>query len=144
MGFDKHLFISYAHLDNEPLTDQQQGWITRFHAALSTLLSMRMGRKAEIWRDSKLRGNDIFADEIVQQFPKTALLVSVLTPRYGRSPTGVPAKSVNSSRLPKPPAAWSSTTRPASSKSVKFAGRLPGDSPARHEGRPRLSLLRLR
>jgi hypothetical protein len=85
MPFEKHLFISYAHLDNEPLTDQQQGWITRFHAALSTLLSMRMGRKAEIWRDSKLRGNDIFADEIVQQFPKTALLVSVLTPRYVES-----------------------------------------------------------
>ena len=85
MPFEKHLFISYAHLDNEPLTDQQQGWITRFHASLSTLLSMRMGRKAEIWRDSKLRGNDIFADEIVQQFPKTALLVSVLTPRYVES-----------------------------------------------------------
>jgi hypothetical protein len=85
MAFEKHLFISYAHLDNEPLTDQQQGWITRFHAALSTLLSMRMGRRAEIWRDSKLRGNDVFADEIVQQFPKTALLVSVLTPRYVES-----------------------------------------------------------
>lgn len=85
MAFEKHLFISYAHLDNEPLTEQQQGWITRFHASLSTLLSMRMGRKAEIWRDSKLRGNDIFADEIVQQFPKTALLISVLTPRYVES-----------------------------------------------------------
>ena len=85
MAFEKHLFISYAHLDNEPLTEQQQGWITRFHASLSTLLSMRMGRKAEIWRDTKLRGNDIFADEIVQQFPKTALLVSVLTPRYVES-----------------------------------------------------------
>ncbi|HLK67038.1 MAG TPA: toll/interleukin-1 receptor domain-containing protein [Bryobacteraceae bacterium] len=85
MAFSKHLFISYAHLDNEPLSDQQQGWITRFHASLSTLLSMRMGRRAEIWRDSKLRGNDVFADEIVQQFPNTALLVSVLTPRYVES-----------------------------------------------------------
>ncbi len=85
MSFEKHLFISYAHIDNQPLTDQQQGWITRFHASLSTLLSMRMGRPAQIWRDSKLRGNDVFADEIVQQFPKTALLVSVLTPRYVES-----------------------------------------------------------
>jgi hypothetical protein len=46
-----------AHLDNEPLTDQQQGCLTRFQASLSALLSMPMGRKAEIWRDSKLRGN---------------------------------------------------------------------------------------
>jgi hypothetical protein len=37
------------------------------------MLSMRLGRRAEIWRDLKLSGNDIFADEIVAQFPKTAL-----------------------------------------------------------------------
>lgn len=85
MAFEKHLFISYAHLDNQPLSESQQGWITRFHASLSAMLSMRIGRKAEIWRDSKLSGNDIFADEIIQQFPKTALLISVVTPRYVES-----------------------------------------------------------
>jgi hypothetical protein len=85
MEFEKHLFISYAHLDNEPLTEQQHGWITRFHASLAAILGMRLGRKAEIWRDSKLGGSDIFADEILQQFPKTALLVSILTPRYVES-----------------------------------------------------------
>lgn len=82
MRFDKHLFISYAHIDNQPLSPQQQGWITRFHATLAAQLSMRIGRQAEIWRDDKLRGNDIFADEIVEQFDRTAILVSVLTPRY--------------------------------------------------------------
>lgn len=85
MLFEKHLFISYAHLDNQPLTEQQQGWVTKLHASLSAMLSMRLGRKAEIWRDVKLAGNDIFADEIVDQFPKTALLVSVVTPRYVES-----------------------------------------------------------
>jgi len=81
MRFEKHLFISYAHLDNQPLAPEQQGWITRFHASLSAMLSMRLGRQAEIWRDSKLNGNDIFADEIVQQFPKTELLISIWAPR---------------------------------------------------------------
>jgi hypothetical protein len=85
MAFEKQVFISYAHIDNEPLSEKQQGWITRFHASLMAMLSMRMGRKADIWRDSKLSGNDIFADEIVQQFPKTALLISVVTPRYVES-----------------------------------------------------------
>jgi hypothetical protein len=46
---------------------------------------MRLGRKAEIWRDQKLSGNDVFASEIVQQFPKTAVMISVLTPRYVES-----------------------------------------------------------
>ena len=82
MGFDKHLFISYAHLDNQPLPPEQQGWITQFHVSLEAFLSMRLGKKAEIWRDERLQGNDIFAAEIVAQFPHTALLVSILTPHY--------------------------------------------------------------
>jgi hypothetical protein len=85
MEFQRHLFISYAHIDNIPLSENQQGWITRFHNTLTAMLSMRIGRKAEIWRDSKLSGNDLFAEEIIQQFPKTELLVSILTPRYASS-----------------------------------------------------------
>jgi hypothetical protein len=81
-AFDSHVFISYAHIDNQPLTPDQQGWVSRFHASLEAMLSMRIGRKAEIWRDRKLTGNDIFADEIVAQFPRTALMICVLTPRY--------------------------------------------------------------
>src|SRR5215475_981719 len=65
MGFDKHLFISYAHLDNQSFPPEQEGWITRFHASLEQFLSMHLGRKTEIWRDKKLQGNDIFAAEIV-------------------------------------------------------------------------------
>ncbi len=82
MDFAKHVFISYAHLDNQPLSPQQQGWVTRFHATFQALLSMRLGQQARIWRDDKLQGNDVFADEIVEQFGQTAMLVSVLTPRY--------------------------------------------------------------
>ena len=81
-GFENHLFISYAHIDNVPLTPQQQGWVTRLHGALDAVLSMRLGRKAKIWRDAKLTGTDVFADTIVSQFPKTALMVSIITPRY--------------------------------------------------------------
>jgi hypothetical protein len=85
MEFQRHLFISYAHLDNVPLAAHQQGWITRFHETLSAMLGMRIGRKAEIWRDAKLTGNDIFANEILQQFPRTELLISIVTPRYVES-----------------------------------------------------------
>ena len=85
MTFERHLFISYAHIDNQPLTPGQQGWISQFHASLEAMLSMRLGRRVKIWRDQKLQGNDVFADEIVQQFPKTAVLLSVLTPRYVES-----------------------------------------------------------
>ncbi len=79
------LFISYAHIDNQPLTEEKTGWISRFHASLHTLLSMRLGKSVRIWRDDKLQGNDRFAEEIVNQFSDTAVLVSVLTPRYLQS-----------------------------------------------------------
>jgi hypothetical protein len=85
MDFEKDIFISYAHLDNEPIPPDQIGWITRFHESLEAFVNTRMGEKVRIWRDSKLQGNDIFSDEIVKQFSKTAILVSILTPRYVRS-----------------------------------------------------------
>ncbi|NJO13543.1 MAG: hypothetical protein HC872_08850 [Gammaproteobacteria bacterium] len=85
MSFDQHAFISYAHIDNQPLTPDQKGWVSQFHATFQIMLSQRIGAQARIWRDNKLTGNDVFSQEIVGQFPKTALLISVLTPRYLKS-----------------------------------------------------------
>ena len=65
MNFEQNLFISYAHIDDAPLNAGEKGWITRFHATLNAMLSMRLGRDAKIWRDEKLQGNDVFSDEIV-------------------------------------------------------------------------------
>jgi hypothetical protein len=81
-SFKKDLFISYAHIDNQPLTPKQEGWISHFHTTLQGFLNTRLGQEAKIWRDNKLQGNDVFADEIVDQFAETAVFVSVLTPRY--------------------------------------------------------------
>lgn len=85
MSFERQVFISYAHLDNQPLTADQMGWVSLFHSTLQTLLSQRLGAPADIWRDDKLRGNDVFSDEILDQLSRTALFVSVLTPRYLKS-----------------------------------------------------------
>lgn len=82
MKFEKHAFISYAHIDNQPISDEDEGWISNFHELLQSMVSMKLGEKVNIWRDNKLRGSDIFSDEIVQQFPKTAIFISVITPRY--------------------------------------------------------------
>ena len=44
-----------------------------------------IGEKPRIWRDPKLQGNDYFGDTILEKFPKVALLVSILSPRYVKS-----------------------------------------------------------
>ncbi|MCA8974858.1 MAG: TIR domain-containing protein [Planctomycetes bacterium] len=79
------LFVSYAHLDNKPLPPDQEGWISQFHETLKKLIEMRLGREVNVWRDNKLDGNDIFDEEISDRLAGTALLVSILTPRYLKS-----------------------------------------------------------
>lgn len=80
MRFGRHVFISYAHIDNAQ--GASPGWVDRLHGKLDQVLSTRLGRQALIWRDQKLAGNDVFADQIVQQLPDCAVLVSVVSPRY--------------------------------------------------------------
>ena len=85
MNFDHDVFISYAHLDNQPAFEGQNGWITDFHHALSVRVSQIVGRELDVWRDPKLSGNDVFPKAIKDQLPHTAVLVSVLSPRYVKS-----------------------------------------------------------
>ena len=82
MHFERDIFISYAHIDNQPISAGEMGWITRFHDALQRVLSMRIARKVEIWRDAKLQGNDVFSDEIFAQLDGTAAMVAIVSPRY--------------------------------------------------------------
>jgi hypothetical protein len=85
MNYQHDVFISYAHIDNQPALEGQTGWIDDFHQALSVRVSQVLGRPLEIWRDPKLSGNDIFAQNIEEQLPQSAVLVSVLSPRYVKS-----------------------------------------------------------
>jgi hypothetical protein len=85
MQFDKDIFISYAHIDDESLIADKKGWISEFHRALEIRLGQLMGTKPVIWRDPALQGNHIFDKEIVSQFSKVALMISILTPRYIKS-----------------------------------------------------------
>lgn len=78
------IFISYAHDDNESLSDGS-GWVTSFHKKLETRLKQLIGQKPKIWRDPKIQGNDYFGDVITEEIPRAELLVSILTPRYVHS-----------------------------------------------------------
>jgi hypothetical protein len=85
MPFETDLFISYTHIDNQPLIKGQEGWVDRFQFSLASLLERWMGEKAHIWKDERLAGDDNFAKEILSQFPKTAVMLSVVSPRYIKS-----------------------------------------------------------
>ncbi|HEX8279483.1 MAG TPA: toll/interleukin-1 receptor domain-containing protein, partial [Segetibacter sp.] len=85
MKFEKDVFISYAHLDDKPLDEGTNGWITQFHRLLQTRLSQTIGHDLNIWRDERLTGNEVFGPEIEAQLPKLKVMVSIVTPRYVES-----------------------------------------------------------
>jgi hypothetical protein len=79
------VFISYAHIDDQPMMEGQRGWISQFHRSLEVRMAQLLGEELKIWRDPKLNGSDLFDAALVRQFSDSKVLVSVLTPRYVRS-----------------------------------------------------------
>ena len=85
MSFDGDAFISYAHLDNVELIEGGKGWVTNLHRALEVRVGQLLGKEPQIWRDPKLKGNDVFADALLDQLRRVAVLVPVVSPRYVKS-----------------------------------------------------------
>jgi hypothetical protein len=83
--FEDDIFISYAHIDDQPLTKGQMGWISKFHQALEIRLGQLLGTEPKVGRDPELRGNDFWEQRLMGRIPKIAILVSVVSPRYIRS-----------------------------------------------------------
>lgn len=50
-SYKKDLVISYARINNQPMALEQKGWISRFHKTLESLLCVRLGQSARIWRN---------------------------------------------------------------------------------------------
>ena len=72
-GFTNDIFISFAHIDN------LDGWVEEFQNQLRNRL-LQIGAEVSIWRDGKLRGTDVFSDEIFNQLQQSALLISIVSP----------------------------------------------------------------
>ena len=54
------VFISYAHIDDQPMLEGQRGWISQFHRSLEVRMAQLLGQELRIWRDPKLNGSDLF------------------------------------------------------------------------------------
>jgi integrase len=62
---------------------RRAGW--RIHRALEIRVGQYLGKEPDIWRDPKLHGNDVFSETLVARVQGSAVLISVLSPRYVRS-----------------------------------------------------------
>ncbi len=79
------VFVSYAHIDNEPLPGIKHGWVTNFVEGLKITLAKEMGRKDKfsLWMDyEKLRGNHTVTPEIHSVLAEARTLVLFLSKSY--------------------------------------------------------------
>jgi hypothetical protein len=84
-GYEHDVFISYAHIDNEPLGGEK-GWVTTFAGHLKNVLDKGLGcRDCVIWTDHGLRGNEPFAERIEDTLRRSATLLVIGSPSYLRS-----------------------------------------------------------
>ncbi|HEX6046147.1 MAG TPA: DUF4062 domain-containing protein [Pyrinomonadaceae bacterium] len=81
-SFPNDLFISYAHIDNRTFPGGTKGWIDLLHERLEIRLAQLLGKPPNIWRDRRLRGFEVFDETIVIELERSAILLSVVSPRY--------------------------------------------------------------
>lgn len=82
MNYD--IFISYAHVNDDPLPPATKGWVTTFVVGLKNKLAQELGRKEayRLWMDYELRGNDAVTPTIHEILDGAGALVLFLSKGY--------------------------------------------------------------
>jgi len=83
-GFECDLFVSYAHVDNDPIFGNPAGWVERLVRNLDGVLASKIGRKDDytIWWDKRdFRGNHSVAD-ILDRLRRSAVFLVILSPGW--------------------------------------------------------------
>lgn len=83
-NYQNDIFVSYAHVDDDPLLDYEKGWVTTLIDGLKTKLSQNLGRSDwfQLWKDEQLAANKPFTPEIMSALTQSATLIIILSPGY--------------------------------------------------------------
>ena len=81
-GFHFDVFISYAHLDNDPFGPANERWVDVFHKALCTGVAQHLGVRPEVWRDPRLDRIGEFPAEIEARLAASAVFLPIFSPAY--------------------------------------------------------------
>jgi len=80
LAFGTHIFISYAHFDNDETTGS---WVSQFHELLEAYLRASLRRiKPVIWRDKRLSDNEVFDNTIIEKLTDSAIMIAVVSDNY--------------------------------------------------------------
>lgn len=77
------IFISYAHADDQQLTERAPGWVTGFADHLQKAVQTKEGGGSiKVWMDQRLRPQEVVDVALRAQVVACACMVVVLSPRY--------------------------------------------------------------
>jgi hypothetical protein len=84
MAYKHDIFISYAHVDNEPLEGIQEGWVSIFSQNLRKGLMRKLGRSdVSVWMDHRdLLGHASLTSQIMEALRETATFLVIVSPGY--------------------------------------------------------------
>jgi len=82
--YEYDIFVSYAHVDDDPLAGASKGWVTTFVSSLKIRLAQKLGRydAYSLWMDHELSGSEPITPTLLEKVRKAATLVVVLSPGY--------------------------------------------------------------
>ena len=81
-GFKHDIFISYAHMDNDPLIKGVPGWVDFLEDLLRKTIRGKVGAEVDIFRDPQLNGFEKFSDQLGQALEESAVMLAIISPRY--------------------------------------------------------------
>jgi hypothetical protein len=76
------VFVSYAHLDDQPPLGLKEGWVTVFVEELEKILSSRIGRKPDVWMDYLLVENAQVDAELEDRVRGSKTMILFMSPSY--------------------------------------------------------------
>jgi hypothetical protein len=79
-GYEHDVFVSYAHFDNEPDT-QEIRWVSRFQADLKVALRQRLGVEPDVFFDNRSLQNQYLQD-LMNNARAAASFVAIMSPSY--------------------------------------------------------------
>ncbi|MEZ5324644.1 MAG: adenylate/guanylate cyclase domain-containing protein [Verrucomicrobiales bacterium] len=79
------IFISFSHLDDLSIHQDEPGWITRLHRTLEIRMGQLTGKPVKVWRDPKSDQLDDFDPEVGKRLRNARAFVPVLSPPFVRA-----------------------------------------------------------
>lgn len=76
------IFVSYAHIDDQPPEGLEEGWITYFAGELNKLVAIKLGRYPDVWMDYLLPKNVQVNATLNEKIRDSKTIVLFMSPSY--------------------------------------------------------------